>query len=71
MAQAKKKQSTKTAKKTTAKKSCQKSTCARSQAAKRTNCKCDNRERNHIYLITAMSMIVAILLCANVAMMMV
>lgn len=69
MAQAKKKQSTKTAKKTTAKKSCQQCSRTRSQGARRTQC-CSNRERNHIYIITAMSMIAVILLCANIAIMM-
>lgn len=68
MAQAKKKQATKTAKKTVARKTAQKSTCAHSKSARCTK-KCDNRERNHIYIITAMSMIVAILLCVNVVLM--
>lgn len=63
MAQAKKKQATKTAKKAT-----QKSTCSHSKTARCT--KCSNRDRNHIFFITAMSMVAAILLCANVAMMM-
>ena len=64
MAQAKKKQSTKTAKKTTAKKTAQKSTRC-------TKCACSNRDRNHIYFITAMGIVAAILLCANVAIMIV
>ena len=67
MAQAKKKQSTKTAKKTTAKKTTSKG-CTHSKSARCT--KCSNRDRNHIYFITALSMIAAILLCANAAMMM-
>lgn len=62
MAQAKKKQATKTAKKqtrkTTAKKNCR-------------TLKCDNSERNHIYIVTVMGIITALLLCANVAMMLV
>lgn len=66
MAQAKKKQSTKTAKKTTAK-----STAARSKTSTRTNKKQQQSEKMHVYIVTAMSMIAAILLCANVAMMMV
>ena len=68
MAQAKKKQSTKTAKKSTAK-----STCARKKSCTRT-CKkqqISQADKVHVYVVTAMSMIAAILLCANVAMMMV
>lgn len=66
MAQAKKKQSTKTAKKVAAKPN-----CARKKACTRT---CKKQQSNqsdkvHVYLITAMSMVAAILLCANVAMM--
>ena len=67
MAQAKKKQSTKTAKKTTAKKATGKG-CTHAKSARCT--KCSNRDRNHIYIITALGMITAILLCANVALMM-
>lgn len=63
MAQAKKKQVTKTAKKTTRKTT----SCAKSKSCAK---KCDNRERNHIFIVTAMSMIIAILLCASAAMMM-
>lgn len=68
MAQAKKKQSTKTAKKTTAKgntthkKACNK-TCKKQQISQ--------SDKIHVYIVTAMSMIAAVLLCANVAMMMV
>ena len=66
MAQAKKKTSTKTKKKTTARKT-------GSRANTRTN-KCkgiSNKERMHIYIVTVMSMIAVILLCADVAMMIV
>lgn len=68
MAQAKKKQSTKTAKKPCAKKN-----CARKKACTRTSKKqqFNDAERMHVYIVTAMSMIAAILLCANVAMMVV
>lgn len=69
MAQAKKKQSTKTAKKTTVKKATGKSTCVRSKSTRCAKCGCSNRDRNHIYFITAMSLIVAILLCINVVIM--
>lgn len=66
MAQAKKKKSTKTAKKTTARK-----TGSRANT-RSTKCKgISNKERMHIYIVTAMSMIAAILLCADVAMMVV
>ena len=64
MVQSKKKQSTKTTKKTTARKT-------GSRANTRAN-KCkgiSNKERMHIYVVTAMGMIAAILLCADVAMM--
>ncbi len=66
MAQAKKKKSTKTTKKSTARKT-------GSRANTRSN-KCkgiSNKERMHIYIVTAMSMIAAIMLCADIAMMMV
>ena len=67
MAQAKKKQATKTAKKPCAKKN-----CARKKACTRT-CKkqIDQKEKYHIYIVTAMSMIAGILLCANAAMLIV
>ena len=68
MPQAKKKTATKTAKKTMAKKGCQKSTHA--AAARRTQ-KISTTERNHVYLVTAMSIITVVLLCANIAMMIV
>ncbi len=64
MAQAKKKTSTRTTKKTTARKT-------GSRTNTRAN-KCkgiSNKERIHIYIVTAMSMIATILLCADVAMM--
>ena len=67
MAQAKKKQSTKTTKKSPARaQSCRKS------CSKTAKCKgISNQERMHVYLVTAMGMIAAILLCADAAMMMV
>ena len=70
MAQAKKKTATKTAKKTTARK---KSTQTRKKACSRTT-KCrdiTNRERMHLYIVTAMAIITGILLCADAAMMIV
>ena len=67
MAQAKKKTATKTAKKTTARAA--KSRATRTTAAKKTK-DISNAERWHIYLITGMSMITVILLCADAAMLM-
>lgn len=65
MAQAKKKQATKTTKKTASKKT-------GSRTNTRTNKKCiSGKERMHIYIVTAMSMIAGILLCADIAMMVV
>ena len=69
MPQAKKKQSTKTAKKTTAKKTTAARTTSR-KACTKTNCKQDNHMRNHIYIVTALSMVALILLCADAAMLM-
>ena len=67
MAQAKKKQATRTAKKQTRSgKTAQRRTG--SKQVRRTEC--NNRDRNHIYIVTAMGMIVAILLCANAVMLM-
>ncbi len=63
MAQAKKKTATQT-KKAAASKQPQK------RAATRTaNCKVNTQEKMHIYIVTAMSLIAGILLCANAAMM--
>ena len=70
MPQAKKKQSTKTAKKTTAKKTTAARTTSR-KACTKSSCKQDNRMRNHIYIVTALSMITLFLLCADVAMLLV
>ena len=68
MATAKKKTATRTAKKTTAKKStCRKKSCCRTAKYKSVS----NQERMHIYIVTALSMIAGILLCADVAMMIV
>ena len=66
MPQAKKKQTQKTAAK-------RKTTGAKKKACTRT-CACrkqvNEREKMHVYIVTAMSMIVAILLCADAAIMM-
>ena len=67
MAQAKKKTAPKTAKKTTAKSGARKKTVTRTAKAKGIS----NSERMHVYIVTVMSMIAAILLCADVAMMVV
>lgn len=67
MAQAKKKTATKTTKKTTAKSGARKKTVTRTAKAKDIS----NSERMHVYIVTVMSMIAVILLCADVAMMLV
>ena len=67
MAQAKKKQSTKTAKKTTARTQARKKTCTKSTKCRGVN----NKERTHVFIVTAMSMIAGILLCANAVIMIV
>ena len=61
MPQAKKKTATKTAAKRTAKTSCAKKTCAK---------KVNQAEKYHVYIITALSMFTAILLCADAILMM-
>jgi hypothetical protein len=61
MPQAKKKQATKTAAK---KKTCR----ARKKTCTKTCAKVDNREKMHVYIVTVMGMIAALLLCADVAM---
>ena len=66
MTQAKKKTATKTAKKSTAKK-----TGSRANTRTRKAKGISNRERTHVYIVTIMSMIAAMLLCADVAMMVV
>ncbi|MBR3353483.1 hypothetical protein IKG49_02735 [Candidatus Saccharibacteria bacterium] len=67
MAQAKKKTATRTAKKTATRQAPR-----RKQACcKRTQTGISNQERMHLYVITGMSIIAGILLCANAAMMMV
>ncbi|MBQ2672761.1 hypothetical protein IJH26_01255 [Candidatus Saccharibacteria bacterium] len=65
MAQAKRKTATKTKKAT-------RQNQARRQATIRTHKQqaVDNREKMHVYIVTAMAMIAGILLCANAAMMM-
>ena len=66
MAQAKRKTATKTAKKPAAKKTqCHKKSCSRTQKSKGIS----SEERMHVYVVTAMSIIAGILLCANAAMM--
>ncbi len=68
MAQAKRKTATKTAKKTTARKTqCHKKPCTRTCSKKGVS----SQEKMHIYMITGLSIIAGILLCANAAMMMV
>ena len=67
MAQAKKKTATKTTKKSTAKSGARKKTSTRTAKSKAIS----SRERAHVYIVTIMSMIAAILLCADVAMMVV
>ena len=67
MAQAKKKTATRTAKKTTAKKTqCRKQACTRT--AKKS---ISQQDKMHVYIITGMSILAGILLCANAAMMIV
>lgn len=66
MAQAKKKTATKT-KKTAAKSTTRKKACTRTAKCKGVS----SKERLHIYIVTAMGMIAGILLCADVAMMIV
>ena len=61
MPQAKKKKSTKTAKKTTAKKTTR--VCHKKAAT------ITRRERAHVCLVTALSIVTVILLCADMAMM--
>ena len=66
MAKAKKQTATKT-KKSTAKSGARKKCSTRTTKYQRVS----SKERMHIYIVTAMSMIAAILLCADVAMMLV
>lgn len=65
MAQSKKKTATKT-KKTAVRNQSQKKAATRT-----TKCKVNGQEKMHVYIVTVMSMVAAILLCANAAMMMV
>ena len=66
MAQAKKKTATKTKKKTTTRK-----TGSRTNT-KSNKCKgVSSEERMHVYIVTMLSLVAGILLCADVAMMMV
>ena len=69
MPQTKKKKSTKTAKKATT------ATKTHKKVASRTNCKkaqeLTNTERMHVYIVTSLSIVAAILLCTDAAMMMV
>ena len=64
MPQTKKKKSTKTAKKVTTATKTRKKTCC-----KKCSKELSNTERMHIYVVTALSITVAILLCADAAMM--
>ena len=64
MAQAKRKTSTKTAKKSRASQGARRKSCTRTMKCKSIS----NRERMHLYVILAMSMIAGILLCADIAM---
>lgn len=64
MAQTKKKQSTKTAKKSSVKAGARKKFSTRTAKAKSIS----SKERMHVYIVTVMSMIVGILLCADIAM---
>ena len=64
MAQAKKKTSTKTAKKSSASQDARRKACSRTMKNKGIS----NQERMHLYVILAMSMIAGILLCADIAM---
>lgn len=65
MPQAKKKQSVKTAKKTTARTA---KSCATKKTCKKAS-KSAEHEKWHVYIMTALSLVAAILLCANVAIM--
>ncbi len=67
MAQAKRKQSTRTAKKSQV----ARKTGSRANTRTRKQQQISGQERMHIYIVTAMAMIAGILLCANAAMMMV
>ena len=63
MAQAKKKTATKT------KKAAVRTQAQKKAATRTTKCKVNTHEKMHVYIVTAMSMVAAILLCANAAMM--
>ena len=68
MATAKRKTATKTAKKTTAKRT----TTRKKSCSRTTKCReITNRERMHIYLVTAMAIIAGVLLCTDAVMVMV
>lgn len=66
MAQTKKKTSSKTTKKSTAAKTTRKA--ATRTANKRGSKEISNTERMHVYIVTALSFIAVILLCADAAM---
>ena len=68
MAQAKKKQSTKTAKKSTGASQSRRKPCNKCSSPSKQQI--SNRDRNHVYAVTAMSLLAGILLCANAAIMM-
>ena len=66
MAQAKKKTSTKTAKKSRASQGAHRKSCSKTMKSKGIS----NQERMHLFIVLAMSMIACILLCADIAMVM-
>ena len=66
MAQAKKKSSTKTAKKNHASQGARRKSCTRTMKRQDIS----NQERMHLFIVLAMSMIACILLCADIAMVM-
>ena len=67
MAQAKRKTLTKTAKKSRASQGARRKACTKTMKSQGIS----NRERMHLFIILAMSIIAGILLCADVAMVMV
>ena len=69
MPQTKKKKSTKTAKRVTTASKTHKKACCRTNC-KKCNKELSNTERMHIYVVTALSITAAILLCTDAAMMM-
>lgn len=66
MAQAKKKLSTKTAKKATASRA---KSVSKKKACSCKSCCTSNRERMHVFVVTALAMTAAIILCTDAAIM--